>query len=176
MAVPRHRCPRTAREWQIIAKDPAAHEGERIIVYGRVTQFDAATRDDTFRTTVDGIDHPGETYAFDTNTVLSGDAGTLRDIVDDDLFRADVTVAGSMSYDTQIGGSTTAPRLTVRAGPGHPRQRPGAIRPGRGPREQRHAALTAATPGCPCASVNAPEPRAPRRRPCGHGSRPPRRS
>jgi hypothetical protein len=102
-----------AREWQIIAKDPAAHEGERIIVYGRVTQFDAATGNDTFRASVDGIDHPGEKYAFDTNTMLNGDASALHDIVNDDLFRAEVTVSGSLSYGTQIGGNTTVPRLTV---------------------------------------------------------------
>jgi hypothetical protein len=102
-----------AREGQIIAKEPAAHEGERIIVYGRVTQFDAATGNDTFRASVDGVDHPGDAYAFDTNTMLSGDASALRDIVNEDLFRAEVTVAGSMSYGTQIGGNTTVPMLTV---------------------------------------------------------------
>jgi hypothetical protein len=102
-----------AHEWQVIAKDPDAHEGERIIVYGRVTQFDAATGDDTFRASVDGVARPGYEYAYDTNTMLSGDASALRDIVNDDLFRAEVTVAGSLSYDTQIGGTTTVPRLTV---------------------------------------------------------------
>jgi hypothetical protein len=102
-----------ARDWQVIVKDPDAHEGERIIVYGRVTQFDAATGDDTFRASVDSINHPGNAYAYDTHTVLRGDASALRDVVNEDLFRAEVTVAGSMSYDTQIGGSTTVPMLTV---------------------------------------------------------------
>lgn len=102
-----------SRDWQLIVKDPDAHEGERIIVYGRVTQFDAATGSDTFRASVDSVDHPGNAYAFDTNTVLSGSAPALKDVVIDDLFRAEVTVAGSMSYGTQIGGSTTVPMLTV---------------------------------------------------------------
>jgi hypothetical protein len=31
----------TAREWQLIAKDPGSHIGERVTVYGQVTQFDA---------------------------------------------------------------------------------------------------------------------------------------
>ncbi|MFD1517052.1 hypothetical protein [Pseudonocardia yunnanensis] len=101
------------RDWQLIVKDPDAYEGERIIVYGRVTQFDAATGNDTFRASVDSVDHPGNAYAFDTNTMLSGEAAALRDVVNDDLFRAEVTVAGSMSYSTQIGGSTTVPMLTV---------------------------------------------------------------
>jgi hypothetical protein len=102
-----------SRDWKVIVKDPDAHEGERIIVYGRVTQFDAATGDDTFRASVDSINHPGNAYAFDTNTVLRGDASALRDVVNEDLFRAGVTVAGSMWYGTQIGGSTTVPMLTV---------------------------------------------------------------
>jgi hypothetical protein len=102
-----------ARDWQLIVKDPDAHEGERIIVYGRVTQFDAATGNDTFRASVDSVNHPGNAYAFDTNTLLSGNASALQDVVIDDLFRAEVTVAGSMSYGTQIGGSTTVPMLTV---------------------------------------------------------------
>jgi hypothetical protein len=33
----------TARDWAKIAKDPGSHVGEAIIVYGEVTQFDAAT-------------------------------------------------------------------------------------------------------------------------------------
>jgi hypothetical protein len=102
-----------AREWQVIAKDPDAHKGERIIVYGRVTQFDAATGNDTFRANVDGRAHSGDPYAYEINTVLSGDVSALEDIVSRDLFKAEVTVAGSMSYGTQIGGSTTVPMLTV---------------------------------------------------------------
>jgi hypothetical protein len=65
---------------------------------------------------VDGVEHSGDAYAYldyDTNTVLSGDVAALRDIVSKDLFKAEVTVAGSMSYGTQIGGSTTVPMLTV---------------------------------------------------------------
>jgi hypothetical protein len=32
-----------------------------------------------------------------------------------DLFRGYVTVLGSLSYDTQIGGTTTVPALTIDA-------------------------------------------------------------
>jgi hypothetical protein len=105
-----------AREWQVIAKDPDAHKGERIIVYGYVTQFDAATGNDTFRANVDGVEHSGDEFAYldyEINTVLRGDAAALQDIVSGDLFSAQVTVGGSLSYDTQIGGSTTVPMLMV---------------------------------------------------------------
>ncbi len=37
----------------------------------------------------------------------------MKDVVNDDLFRAEVTVAGALSYDTQIGGNTTVPTLTT---------------------------------------------------------------
>jgi hypothetical protein len=36
-----------------------------------------------------------------------------RLIVEDDVFRASVTVLGKMDYDTQIGGNTTVPLLEV---------------------------------------------------------------
>ena len=107
----------TAREWQIIARDPDSAAGDRIIVYGQVTQFDAATGTENFRANVGGVEEPledGFTYAdYDTNTVLSGEASDLKAVVNGDTFRAEVTVVGSMDYDTQIGGSTTVPWLLV---------------------------------------------------------------
>jgi hypothetical protein len=51
--------------------------------------------------------------SYPTNTVLDGDAGALSPVVENDLFTAKVTVTGSLSYDTQIGGSTTVPELQV---------------------------------------------------------------
>jgi hypothetical protein len=104
-----------ARTWQLIAKDPDAHAGERVVVYGQVTQFDATTGTDNFRANVDGVVHkPEYGYAdYETNTLLSGDEAALKDVVQGDLFKAEVTVAGAKSYDTAIGGNTTAPQLTV---------------------------------------------------------------
>jgi hypothetical protein len=62
------------------------------------------------------VNHPIKYgYAdYDTNTVLSAtSASILNDLVQDDVFKAEVTVLGSYSYDTQIGGSTTVPSLAV---------------------------------------------------------------
>ena len=89
--------------------------GEAIIIYGRVSQFDAATGTDSFRADVDGVRHrPSYGYVdYPTNTVLAGDVLALADLVEDDLFTAKVTVSGSTSYDTQIGGETTVPSLRV---------------------------------------------------------------
>ena len=102
----------SARDWQIIAKNPDAHIGERVIVHGRVTQFDAATGTTAFRASVDGV-RQKRAYDYDTNTMLGGDAADLQDIVVDDEFTAEVTVRGSLTYQTQIGGSTTVPVLLV---------------------------------------------------------------
>jgi hypothetical protein len=42
-----------------------------------------------------------------SRTLLTGNAKQLDDLVEDDVFRASVTVLGKMDYDTQIGGNTT---------------------------------------------------------------------
>jgi hypothetical protein len=87
------------------------------VVYGQVTQFDSATRTSTFRANVDGAAHKvSYGYAdYKTNTMLTGPDDQLKDIVDGDLFRAEVTVAGALSYDTTMGGSTTVPKLEITA-------------------------------------------------------------
>ena len=68
------------------------------------------------RANVDGIEHkPEYGYAdYDTNTILhSDDEAMLAQVVQDDLFKAEVTVAGAKSYETVMGGTMTAPELTV---------------------------------------------------------------
>lgn len=105
----------TARQWAKIAKSPDDHIGEAYVVYGRVTQFDAATGEDAFRADVDGVKHK-VSYGFvdyPTNTVLTNLSADVSDLVEDDLFQANVQILGSLSYDTQIGGETTVPNLSV---------------------------------------------------------------
>ncbi|WP_297650316.1 hypothetical protein [Pseudonocardia sp.] len=107
----------SARDWQLIAKDPDSHKGESIIVYGEVIQFDAATGTSGLRAEVDGVEHPLQSGFADysTNTVIAGDPAVLKNVVEKDVFKASVTVAGSTSYDTQIGGHTTAPTLQIQS-------------------------------------------------------------
>ncbi|MFG3301563.1 hypothetical protein [Micromonospora chersina] len=102
----------TARQWKLIAKNPDGHIGEHYVVYGRVTQFDAATGTDTFRADV-AHRRMSDEFDYETNTMLSGSGSDLENLVEDDIFRANVMVLGSYSYDTQIGGSTTAPLLQI---------------------------------------------------------------
>jgi hypothetical protein len=80
----------TSRRWKLLAKDPDAHTGERYIVYGSVTQFDSATGTEGFRADVDGV-RRAESYEYDTNTILSGDAAVLASVVEKDTFEAWVT-------------------------------------------------------------------------------------
>jgi hypothetical protein len=102
------------RTWELIARDPDAHVGELIRVYGYVTQADSATGIDTIRANVDGEQH-GDWYDYNVNTLLSDVTlpNDLVNVVQGDLFVAEVTVIGSFSYDTQIGGSTTVPLLSL---------------------------------------------------------------
>ncbi|WP_416970132.1 hypothetical protein [Streptomyces sp. 4F14] len=102
----------TAREWAQIAKDPDAHSGERYVVYGVVTQFDAMTGSETFRADVDGVRHV-ESYEYPTNTILTGDAAQLERFIVGDTFEAKVEMNGSLTYETQVGGSLTVPQLHV---------------------------------------------------------------
>ncbi|TCK26882.1 proline-rich domain-containing protein [Pseudonocardia endophytica] len=102
----------TARDWQKIAKDPTAHIGESIVVYGTVTQFDAATGTDSFRANVDGVRQQNE-YEYETNTFLTGDVSTLSDVVNGDTFRAEVVVGQPYTYTTTMGGQMTVPTLSV---------------------------------------------------------------
>lgn len=102
----------TDRQWKKIAKNPDAYVAKSYVVYGVVTQFDSATGDDTFRANV-AARNLAEAYDYDTNTLLRGEADQLADLVEDDEFRAKVTVFGAYDYDTQIGGSTTVPFLLV---------------------------------------------------------------
>lgn len=99
------------RAFALIAKDPDAHIGEKIVAYGYVTQFDSATGATTFR--ADTGSAPGASYDYDVNTVVSGSAPLLAPIVEDDYVTIYAEVAGSYTYDTQIGGSSTAPKLTA---------------------------------------------------------------
>jgi hypothetical protein len=103
-----------SRDYALIAKDPDAHAGERYVVYGHVTQFDSATGPDAFLASTDAVEH-GQWYEYDVNTlVLAEDPAILAPVVENDLVKMFVEVVGSFSYDTQIGGNTTVPQVTVR--------------------------------------------------------------
>jgi hypothetical protein len=105
----------TARDWAKIAKDPEGHQGDAVIVYGQVVQFDTVTGKNLFRANVDGVAHKAE-YGYvdyDTNTLLDANGSDVGELVQGDLFKAEVIVDGSISYDTALGGKLTAPLLRI---------------------------------------------------------------
>jgi hypothetical protein len=107
--------PINARDWLLVAKDPAGHAGQRIIVYGNVTQFDAGTGTSTFRANIDGVAHRVKYGYIDypTNTMLTGDLAVLANVVQGDLFTAEVTVTGPYIYQNTMGGQMSVPLLNV---------------------------------------------------------------
>jgi hypothetical protein len=107
--------PVTGRQWLQVTKDPDAAKGQCITVYGEVTQFDSVTGDSVFRAQAGGAKVAPEFgfVNYPTNALFDGSASQLSTLVQGDLFTAQVTVAGSQSYDTQIGGRTTVPVFRV---------------------------------------------------------------
>ena len=102
--------------WAQIVKDPDAHKGETYVVYGEITQFDAATGTGEFRASASGVYQAPDSIGFvsySDNTMFTGDSSVLSPFVKGDLFTAKVSVTGPYSYDTQIGGNTTVPELAV---------------------------------------------------------------
>jgi hypothetical protein len=107
----------TDRRWKLIARDPDSSMGERYIVHCVITQSDAATGSDQALADCGGVKRrPSYGYVdYPTNTILSSDEGRLEKVAEDDLVTIKATVLGSIDYETQIGGETTAPALQVDA-------------------------------------------------------------
>lgn len=101
------------RDFQLLIKDPDAAAGKKHLIYGEVTQLDAATGNRGMR--IDAMaTPPTETYVIGDNAVVSVDDPTiLQPIVSGDRVKLFVTVKGALSYDTQIGGSTTVPEFSA---------------------------------------------------------------
>lgn len=107
----------SARDLSLLAKSPDDHFGETVVVYGEITQFDAATGICTFRADVAHA-NMASTWDYEHNAIFTGgdgeeDCPALQDFITEDEVRITATSLGSLSYDTQIGGSTTVPMFMV---------------------------------------------------------------
>ena len=90
------------RDWQRLVRSPDDHIDERVQVWACISQFDAATGDDTFR---------GEAankrlgqydwFISGDNALFTGDADRLDAFVKDDVVSMNAIVGGSFTYDTQ---------------------------------------------------------------------------
>jgi len=102
------------RDWKLIAKDPEGNKGRYIKIFGKITQFDAATGTSRFRADIAGtVDEVSATYFYGDNTFLSGDATTLKNYIVGDKFQADVKVESPYTYTTTLNGQVTVPFLTL---------------------------------------------------------------
>lgn len=100
------------RQWAQIVKSPDKYIGKGYHLWACISQFDAATGSDTFR--ADASNKKREYWSLDgENALFSGDEDRLSAYVEGDMIVANVTTLGSYSYDTQIGGNTTAPLFHV---------------------------------------------------------------
>lgn len=101
------------RDFALLVKDPDSAVGRKIVLFGVVTQFDAATGTRQFRADTGPI-QLDSAYAYNQNTAVEArDAALVADVVEDDVVKMYVEVGGSVSYDTQIGGRTTVPGVIV---------------------------------------------------------------
>lgn len=100
------------RAWAKLVKSPDKYLGKTYQIWACITQFDAATGDDSFR---GEASNKKRTYWYSDgdNTMFTGNADQLADFVEDDVVVMNVMSLGSLSYDTQAGGNTTVPLFEV---------------------------------------------------------------
>lgn len=107
------------RDLALLVKDPESYSGKTMIIYAKLTQFDAATGKCIFRAS---ISHKkGEnSWDYGENSIFRGGDGSsncpsLDGFVTDDEVRITATSLGAISYETQIRGNTTVPAFKVEA-------------------------------------------------------------
>lgn len=101
----------SSRDWQLVAKSPDSQIGDKYVIYGVVTQADSATGAYAIGVSTDG--QQVDSYDYDINTIANAGEASFSQVVEDDIVAMWVEVAGAETYDTTMGGSTTAPKVTV---------------------------------------------------------------
>jgi hypothetical protein len=109
--------PLSPHDFLLLVKDPAAYKGNKYIIYGTVTQFDAATGTCAFLAYTSTA-YSSDSSAYDQNTYLTSGDGknscpVLANTVQGDNIEIWVIGEGAYSYDTQAGGNTTVPEFKV---------------------------------------------------------------
>lgn len=99
-----------------IAKDPDAHSGETLILYGYVSQFDANTGPCEMRVSVSAekqsswIDYEHNSLAYSGDG--DEDCPELDNVIQDDQVKLTVVLEGGESYNS-LGGNTKVPYFEV---------------------------------------------------------------
>jgi hypothetical protein len=100
-------------DYALMLKDPDAHKGRKIIVYGVVTQFDTATGTSQFRADT-AAEPQDDRYGYQQNTMVeASDSSILANVVTGDFVRMYVEVEGAETYKTTLNGEFTVPKFGV---------------------------------------------------------------
>jgi hypothetical protein len=104
----------TLRDYALLIKDPDAHIGEKIIIYGAVEQFDSSTGNSKFRATTFAYPHP-PTDADEYNALIeaTSDPSILANVLTGDSIRMYVVVDGTETYANALGADLTVPKFSV---------------------------------------------------------------
>ncbi|MEV0945618.1 hypothetical protein [Rhodococcus sp. NPDC049939] len=97
------------REYEKIVRNPEAHEGRKILVYGTVFQFDTRTGPEVFMADT-GAQKVASIF-YDQYTAVTGDAEVFVEVVEDDLVAIYASVAGTQVYETVSGDDREVPLL-----------------------------------------------------------------
>lgn len=101
-----------ATQWKSIVTHPARAEGSEVVVFAEVAQFDSGTGSDRFLA-VAGIDQPGRSGELRSHAVFVGEEPTLRGVEAGDVLKVHAVVTDAMELETDLGGVSTVPVLTV---------------------------------------------------------------
>jgi hypothetical protein len=98
--------------WNKLNRMAGTLAGKNILVYGCVAQFDSNTGGSQFRAYASNS-NPSNAYSG-VNSLFYGSASKLLSLAEGDKFYAKVTIQGSTSYSTTLGGQNSVPKLTIR--------------------------------------------------------------
>lgn len=107
----------TARDLALIIKDPNGHKDQRVVIHAKVTQFDSATGECSFRGNASAV--PVEnSWDYEENIFLLGGSGgvpcdELKDYVEDDEIKVLATSQGEVQYETAMRASMSAPQFRI---------------------------------------------------------------
>ena len=107
----------TDRDMALIIKDPDAHKDERVVIFAKVTQFDSATGECSFRGNASAVP-VDKSWDYKENIFLKGGSGgvpceELKDYVEDDEVKVLATSQGEVQYETAMRASLSAPQFRI---------------------------------------------------------------
>jgi hypothetical protein len=100
----------TERQFALMMKDPNTYIGLRIVICGKVTQFDTSTGRTRFRADVMG--QPGS-KSKENSMIDVVDPSLVKNVVEGDSVTMFVEIAGTQTYRTRIGGEQKVPKFTA---------------------------------------------------------------